>query len=525
MVAHLIRMKLAITVNGWKKSTGQLVLAILLMAYLAFVLVMVGVGASFMPELGTDARGTILTLVGAVAVLGWIIIPVFFTGVDLTLDPANFATFGVPSRQLVLGLAMAGLATIPGAATLIGFLLSTLAWRDQAGAMLLAVPTTILGAVFCICISYAVTGLLAGITGQRRIREIMSIVAFIPLMLAGVILTGIVESVEAALEQLPGLAAIVAWTPLGSFTGAPWALAEGRLLEAAAQAVLCLVWVAGALWLWQLAVNRSYAQVRGSGPASSKTKTGVGLLGVFPGTPAGAIAARSLIYWLKDPRYSASLVVLPLLLVLFWFLGYQSGEYVMILLMGPITGFMLGYSISADISYDGSAFAQHVTAGVSGRDDRVGRIGSLLSWGIPVTLLFTVATVWMAGQWWLLPGLIGIGIGALLTGAGVSALVSARFIYPVPPPGASPFATPEGGGMRMMLISLGAMVVVGALCLPGLILYVVALATGAMPLMWITLVVGLGVGAFLLWLGIRLGAKWFDRSQAETYQSVLAATG
>lgn len=525
MVAHLMRMKLAITVNGWKKSTAQLVLAILFMAYLLLVLVMLAVGSWFMTELETEIRGTILAFAGSVAVLGWIVIPVFFTGVDLTLDPANFATFGIPTRQLVPGLAMAGLVTVPGAATLLGFLVSSLAWRDTPGALLLAVVTTALGAVFCLCISYAVTGLLAGITGQRRIREIMSIVAFIPLMLAGVIISGIAESMEAALEQLPGVGSVLAWTPLGSFTAAPWAVAEGRFLEAALQALLCLVWVAGAVLLWQLAVDRSYAKGRGSGPASTRTQSGTGLLGVFPGTPAGAIAARSLVYWLKDPRYSASLVVLPLLLVLFWFLGFQSGDYIMILLMGPITGFMLGYSISADISYDGSAFALHVTSGVSGRDDRVGRVGSLLAWGIPVTMLFTVATVWMAAQWNLLPGLLGLGLGALLTGAGVSALVSARFIYPVPPPGASPFATPEGGSMRMMLISVGAMIVVGALILPELVLYIVALVTGNMLFQWLTLVVGLGLGAFLLWIGIRKGGRWFDRAQSETYQSVLAATG
>jgi ABC-2 type transport system permease protein len=523
MVAHLMRLKLAITVNGWKKSTFQLVMSIIGMAYMAFVLVMLGVGAFQMPLLDVELRGTVLTLIGAVAVLAWIVIPVFFTGVDLTLDPSNFGTFGIPSRQLVAGLALAGLVTLPGAATFLGYLLSTLAWRDSAAAILVAIPTAILGALFCICISYAVTGLLAAYTGQRRIREILSLVAVIPLMLAGVIISGVADSVEAVLDQLPGWAAAIAWTPLGSFTAAPWAVAEGRYLEAVGQGLLCLVWLAAALWLWQTAVNRSYTQVRGSGPAGKRSRQGLGLLGVLPATPAGAIAARSIIYWLKDPRYSASLVVLPLMLVLFWFLGFQTGDYAMILLMGPLTGFMLGYSISADISYDGTAFALHVTAGVSGRDDRVGRIGSLLLWGAPVTVAFTVAAVWMSGQWHLLPGLFGLGVGALLTGAGVSALVSARFIYPVPPPGSSPFATPEGGTMRIMVVSLGAMLVVGALVLPELALYIVALVTGNMLFQWLTLVVGLGLGSFLLWLGIRLGAAWFDRSQAETYQSVVAA--
>jgi ABC-2 type transport system permease protein len=521
MVAHLMRMKLAITVNGWKRSTFQLVMSIFFIAYMVFVLAMWGVGAAFLPELEVQWRGTVLTLVGAAVVLGWIVIPVFFTGVDMTLDPANFTTFGIPSRTLVLGLALAGLVTVPGAATLVAYLLSSLAWRDSLPAVLTAIPTAILGALFCICISYAVTGLLAAFTGQRRIREIVSIIALVPLMLSGVILGGIVDSVEAAADRLPGIAAVIAWTPLGSFTAAPWAAAEGRYGEALGQGLLCLVWVAVAVWLWQLAVNRSYTQVRGSGPASRVSKAGLGLLGSLPGTPAGAIAARSIIYWLKDPRYSASLVVIPLMLVLFWFLGAQSGDYSLVLFMGPVTGFMLGYAISADIAYDSSAFALHVTSGVSGRDDRVGRVGALLLWALPLTLVLTLATTWIAGTWDLLPGLIGLALGALLTGAGVSAVSSARFIYPVPKPGDSPFATPEGSALRMLLVSLGAMVVIGVLVLPELILFVVALATGNMLFQWLTLGIGLGLGLFVVWLGIRLGSRWFDRAQAETYQSVL----
>lgn len=521
MVAHLMRMKLAITVNGWKRSTVQLVLSILFIAYMVFILVMWGIGAAFLPELDPQTRGTVLTLAGAAAVLGWIVIPVFFTGVDMTLDPANFATFGIPSRTLVLGLALAGLVTVPGAVTLLAHLLSSLAWHDSAAALLTAIPAGVLGAVFCICISYAVTGLLAAYTGQRRIREIASLVAFVPLMLAGVILAGVVDSLEALWDRLPQIAGVLAWTPLGSFTAAPWAVAEGRHLEGLGLGLLCLLWVAGALWLWQAAVNRSYTQVRGAGPATRAPKAGLGLLGVLPGTPSGAIAARSLIYWTRDPRYSASLVVIPLMFVLFWFLGAQSGDYILIMLLGPITGFLLGYSISADIGYDSSAFALHVTAGVSGREDRIGRIGALLLWALPLTLVLTVVTTWISGAWQQLPGLLGLGLGALLTGAGVSAVSSARFIYPVPKPGDSPFATPEGSTMRILLVSFGAMLVVGLLILPQVVLYVVALLTGDMLFQWLTLIVGLGLGLFLLWLGIRIGSRWLDRTQAETYQSVL----
>ena len=38
----------------------------------------------------------------------------------------------------------------------------------------------------------------------------------------------------------------------------------------------------------------------------------------------------------------------------------------------------------------------------------------------------------------------------------------------------------------------------------------------------VTVALGLVWGAVALWLGVRLGARWYDRAQAETYQAVAA---
>ncbi|QCU78403.1 Tat (twin-arginine translocation) pathway signal sequence [Citricoccus sp. SGAir0253] len=521
MVAHLMRMRLALAVNGWRRSTFQLVLAILAMLYAVAMLGLWGIGAAALAQLEVPLRGTVLVLAGALVVVAWMTIPVFLTGVDLTLDPAAFATFGIPTRTLVAGLALAGLVTVPGAATLAAWLLSCLAWTDAPAALVAAVPAAVLGALTCVCLSHAVTGLLAAYTGRRRIREVISLVAIVPLMFGGLAVSAVAGSVADALHALPGLARGLAWTPLGSFAAVPWSVAEGRWAEAAGQGLLCLAWLAGALRLWQAAVDRAAERVGTAGAGGRPPRTGPGLLGILPATPAGAIAARSLLYWVRDPRYTASLVVIPLLAVLFWLLGAQSGDHVMVLVVGPLTGFLLGYAISADIAYDGSAFALHVTSGVSGRDDRTGRVGALLLWAVPVTTMVTVLTAWPAGAWTVLPGLLGVALGALLTGAGVSAVSSARFIYPVPKPGASPFATPEGSVLRVMVVSLGALVVIGLLTLPELALFAAGLVTGSVLLHWLSLAAGLACGSLVLWLGIRVGGRWFDRAQAETYQSVL----
>ncbi len=521
MAAHLIGLKLRLMVNGWRRSTLQLVFTVIGLAYVAGVLGLLAVGMASLATESTEVRGTALVLAMSVAVVLWLVVPVFLSGVDPTLDPVNFVTFGIPVRTLVVGLMLAGTLTVAGLGTVLGLLLTAAAWRDDLLAVLAAVAGAVLGTLFCVTLSYAATGLLASLAGRRRVRDVVSVVAVIPLILAGVIVSQVADSISQLWEQLPQIAAVLAWTPLGSFTALPWAVAEGRSLHAVALLALCVVWLAGALGLWALAIRRSVESTGGASSPRPASRAGLGLLGRTPATPAGAVMARSLVYWLKDPRYSASLVMLPALLVLFWFLGQQDGNHTLLLLLGPLTGFMLGYAISADISYDGSAFALHVTSGVSGRDDRIGRVAALLVWALPVTVVMTVLAAGLSGQWEPLPGLLGLALGALLSGAGVSALVSARFIYPVPPPGASPFATPEGAMMRIMLVQTASMAVAVVLLVPELVLYVVALVTGDPLFHWLTLVVGVVLGSALLWLGIRLGGRWFDRAQAETYQQVL----
>ena len=53
-------------------------------------------------------------------------------------------------------------------------------------------------------------------------------------------------------------------------------------------------------------------------------------------------------------------------------------------------------------------------------------------------------------------------------------------------------------------------------------LVVVRLVTGAAVWGWVTVALGLAWGAVALWLGVRLGSRWYDRAQAETYQAVAA---
>lgn len=132
----------------------------------------------------------------------------------------------------------------------------------------------------------------------------------------------------------------------------------------------------------------------------------------------------------------------------------------------------LGFGIAADLSYDSTAFAQHVTAGLRGMDDRLGRAAALLVFALPLTLLAAAVPPILTGSAETMVVSVGLSLGMLLVGVEVSSVTSARLIYPVPQP--------------------VSWLIMAALMIPELV----------------------------LWWGIRMGARSYDRRLPEIYQQV-----
>ncbi len=267
-------------------------------------------------------------------------------------------------------------------------------------------------------------------------------------------------------------------------------------------------------------MTRALVQPPAPGRSSVRSR-GLGLLGRVPARPVWAIAARCLIYWARDPRYSGSLLVVPLLPFLLY-LATPEGGRGLLLVAAPVTAMLIGWSISADVGYDSTAFALHVSSAVSGLADRAGRVLAAAVLAVPVVLVLAVGSVWWADRWADLPAVLGAGLGTLLTGLGLSSVVSARFVYPVPLPGQSPFASPSGSmsvNLLTQLLGFSALVV---LVLPEVVLAVVAVARGSVGLGLAALVVGLGLGGGLLAGGLRLGARWYEQRSPELLQQVTA---
>ena len=514
MVAHLLRLKLTLLRNGLRRSPWQLAGIIIGALYALGVVAVAVAGLLLLRQADVATAQTVVVLGGSAAVLGWAVIPIVASAADMTLDPARFTTYAVPMPQLLAGLALAGVIGIPGASTALVALATVGTWSrgvlPAAGALVGAV----LGVLTCVVFSKVVTAGTAGLASSRRFRDVSAIAFLVPLVLMGPIVAGVARGIAGSPQFMAGLARFVEWTPAGAAWALGGELAAGHYGPAALKLLIALASLTGLALCWRVLLQRALVTPPYAGSAKRKS-SGLGLFGVVPATPTGAIVARSLTYWFRDPRYAGALVVVPLLPVLLLFQAGQSGFYGILQFVGPLTAFLLAWSISSDVSYDSTAFALHVAAGVRGLHDRLGRALACLAFALPVVLAFSTLPAFITGDWALLPGILGLALGVLFTGLGLSSVVSARYTVPVPLPGDSPFKKPPGNVAQTLAVQFGGMAVLLVLVSPELALVGLQLAGGSSAAGWICLVVGPVLGLGLFAAGVRLGGTWFDSRTPE----------
>lgn len=518
MVGHLVRLKLTLLVNGLKRSVWQIVLLVLAVLYGLGALLAVFGGLVYVSTQVLELREMVAVLVGAGLVLLWCVVPLVAFGVDATLDPARFAPYPVPRPQLLAGLALSGLVGVPGVVTVLAALASAVLWWREPAALVASLLGALLAVATCVAGSRALTTALARVVVRRRVRELGAVLVLVPMIFIGPALSGLtLGASRIKVADMTPVVHVVGWTPFG----AAWAIApdveSGRWWQAVARLLIALATVALAVVVWDRALAR--ALVDPPHDVASGRQRGLGWFGRLPATPLGAVVARCLTYWVRDPRYALAVVAVPVFPVLFAVLGMGDG---LVLASGTIAGFLLGWSISSDLSYDGAAFWVHVAAGVRGRVDRLGRTVAVLVLGGPVVVVMTVACALFLHRADAIPALLGSALGTFTTTLGVSSVASALVVYRVRKAGENPFSTQQGATVPAMLTQIAGWAAVGLLCAPVTVLAVMAVGRHHPALGWVSLVVGPVLGSALLVLGVHLGGRTLDRTSPDLLRRLIA---
>ncbi|MFF2606355.1 transporter [Arthrobacter koreensis] len=519
MVAHLLKLKLILLRNSIKRSPWQIVGIAFGALYGLGILGLMLAGLFFLTFNDPELARTLVVLGGSAAVLGWAVIPVVATGVDMTLDPARFVTFAIPMRQMILGLALASLIGIPGIITLGAALIQAVAWWQYPAAVLAGIPAALVAVLTCVVMARLGVAATTSLASSRRFKDVSGLVLIVPLMFIGPVIGFTATAITVEGDFLARMAGILAWTPLGVAWAVPGDVALGNAGTGLLRLLISVLFLALISWAWKALLARALVTPAHNATAS-RSAGKLGFFARFPATPTGAVAARALTYWVRDPRYSASLIIVPVLAVVLIFAVQTEGLPPVVLGIGPLVAFLLAFGISADISYDNTAFALHLSTGLSGTADRAGRALACLVFALPATLAAAVVPPIVLGRPEDIPVLLGLCLGLLLNGLGLSSVFSARYTYNVPLPGENAFKTPPGSTGRTMLVQFLWMGMQFVITLPLLVpagLYVFGLGSAWG---WVSLAVGVVYGAAAMVAGIRIGGRWLDKRGPEVLQAV-----
>lgn len=466
---------------------------------------------------------TVIVLGGAAILIGYLVGPVL-TGTADQLDPRRFSVFGVDERQMPWILGIAAFVSVPSFALIaVGVCIVMLA--IQLGAPVFAAVLTgifgVVAAALSARIGMAVSALLLP---ERRSRELTAlfalavvVVAFpVAIFLASLEWDGAVPMPVAVATTIVGL------TPFGAVPAFPFAIAAGDVAGAWISGIVAIATVV-VLWLvWTWVVRRLLTTTER--PAASRERTGLGWFALLPSTAFGAIAARSLVYWLRDRRYIVNIVIVPIAGVLTVFPLLVAGVplYIAALVPVPLMALFFGWLPHNDVAYDSTALWTHVASGVRGVPDRLGRLIPVTLVAVPVLAIAIPLTLALTESWYLLFPMIGLAACLFLSGLGLSSISSVVSPYAVSRPGDSPFQQPQRSASRGAFGPAAAFI--GALIVSaptGWLFIMTVIADGAYNPM--TFWIGLGIGVVVLALGAFAGGRIYDRGGARLMEFVETA--
>ncbi len=470
-------------------------------------------------QLSADLRdprtlSSILVVGGTIVTICYLLIPLFF-GADDPADPRATAVAAVPPLGVATGLAVSATLSVPAALLAVLAVGQAVAWGEHPDAAAVAVLGGAIIFVTGVLAARLTRSIAAFWLHGRRARETVGLVVVSALLLAtpGIIGIALTDwTTSDAQKHLAAVAQTLSQTPMGAAWGAPSLAATGQggaawlsLLYAALFVVV--LWAA-----WQVLVMRMLVTLQL--PDASVRRTGLGWFALLPATPTGAVAARSLSYWVRDGRYRLSLLavpIVPLLLIpplLVAGVWWQN----LALIPLPVMCLFLGWMIHNDTSADNTAIWLHVAAEIPGRADRLGRTVPPLLLGVPLIVIGAPLTANLYGVPDVLPSVIGVSACLLLAGLGISSAVSARHPYPTVRPGDSPFAQPQSttSSPGQALSFLGTIAVAS----PAMALAGFGLALGGE---WhlLALAAGLTIGACVFYLGVSIGGRTFRKNAPE----------
>ena len=510
MAAHVLRLRFALLLGSLRGD--RRVRTLVTFGAVIAVTVVVCIAVFSLAGAPVPVARAVTVLGGAALLVGFLVGPILVGAVD-QLDPRRFAVFGVDERKLPGVLTVAALVSVPSLALLAVYISVCIVAIGAGTPWPLAVLATIVTVITTVLISRIGMAINALLLPERRSRELTALFALALIVIAFpvAVFLGSLRWDGHVPESLAVLTTASGFSPLAASPAFLFSVAAGETASAWTSGIIALVTL-GLLWMvWTWLVRRLLTTTER--PVASRERTGLGWFGLLPSNAFGAIASRSLVYWLRDRRYIMNIIVVPVAGIATMLPLIVAGVPVEIaaLVPVPVMALFFGWLPHNDVAYDSTALWTHVASGVRGLPDRLGRLVPVLLVAIPVLAIAVPLSLLLAGDWSMLLPLGGLAASLLFSALGLSSIVSVVAPYAVSRPGDSPFQQPQRptsrGAYGPAAAFLGAIVISA----PTIWLFVATIVDGsayAPATFWVGLIVGLVVLA----AGAVIGGRIFERS-------------
>ena len=413
---------------------------------------------------------------------------------DAVLRPELFSLLPLDRRRLARSLLVVGLLDPAGVFMAIAFAaLIARAASLGAAATAVAVVAVVLSLLLASVLS-TIAGAVLG-PGSRRGHDVGTIVTAVALSVVAVAAT-LLPALDTALRRgsVPWLANALTWLPTGWGPVAVQAAARGDWLAVVGSlAGLAVLAAAAAQWWPSVLSRRMDAAARPAHAGRARS----GRWSALPQTPTGAVTAKEVRMWVRDPiRLTCLLIALLVGAAACAIPRVTAGTSQVLPYAGILTAVIAGACACNLYGSDGTSFWVTVMTPGAARADVRGRQAAWLIIVAPYTVAITIAFTALSGDRAAWPWALAVLLAVLGGGAGLAPLASLVSVQPLDETG-SP--TPAW--------SLKVHIALVAMALTALVPVLVLVAAGLWHLGWLSwaaVPAGLASGAGLAaWLGRR----------------------
>jgi ABC-2 type transport system permease protein len=406
---------------------------------------------------------------------------------DAVLRPEVFSLLPLERRRLARSLLIVGLLDPAGLFMAIAF--GALIAR---GAHLGAVPAAI--AVVAVVLTLALASVLSTIAGavlgpgSRRGHDVGTIVTAVALSVVAVGAT-LLPALATALRRgsVPWLANTLTALPSGWGPVAVQAAARGDWLAAAGSlAGLAVLTMAAADWWPRVLTRRMDAAARPAHAGGARP----GRWSALPRTPTGAVTAKEVRMWVRDPiRLTCLLIAVIVGAAVCAIPRLTGGTYLLLPYAGILTAVIAGACACNLYGSDGTSLWLTVMSPGSSRADVHGRQAAWLIVVGPYTVALTIAFTALSGEHAAWPWVLAVLPAVLGGAAGLAPISSLVSVQPLDETGGPTPAYSLKVHVALVAVALTAVVPVGILLAAGL--------WHESWLSWVAVPAGLATGAAL----------------------------